>query len=671
MRARADLPRRVREIPNVWIPLSDGCRLAARIWLPEDADASPVPALLEAIPYRKSDWTAARDALRHPYLAGHGYAAVRVDLRGSGDSGGLLLDEYLPREQDDLVEAIAWLAAQPWCSAAVGMFGISWGGFNALQVAARRPPALGAILTVCSTDDRYADDVHYAGGCVLAVDMLPWASQMLVWNAAAPEPEVVGPGWRERWLERLEGTPPYLEACLAHQRRDAYWRHGSVCEDYAAIRCPVYAVGGWADGYTNAVPRLLEGLSCPRKGLIGPWAHAFPEEGVPGPAIGFLQESLRWWDHWLKGIDTGIMEEPLLRAWLQEPTRPRTRVRTHPGRWVAEEAWPPAGLELRRLWLGRGVLDSAPGPELELSHASLQATGLDSGLWCPYGDVADLPGDQRRDDGLSLVFDSVPLPERVELLGFPELRVVVAADRPRALVAARLCDVAPDGSSALVSRGFLNLTHRSGHERPEPLEPGRRYDVAVRLDVTGYAFQPGHRIRLALSSCYWPMLWPSPEPATLTVVCGSSSLVLPVREPRTEDRDLAPFAPPEGAPPLEVEELSPGHSSRVVTRDLFTGRVELVFTYGGGERRLPDGIVLDDAYRETFSIVEGAPLSARVETDHTVVVGRGPHRRRVEVRSAMWADAERFFTRNQVDVYDGAEPIFSRAWESSAPRDHV
>ncbi|MCC6224266.1 MAG: CocE/NonD family hydrolase [Thermoleophilia bacterium] len=671
MRARADLPRRVREIENVWIPLSDGCRLAARVWLPEDAEAAPVPALLEAIPYRKSDWTAARDTVRHPYLAGHGYAAVRVDLRGSGDSDGLLLDEYLPREQDDLVEAIAWLAAQPWCTGAVGMFGISWGGFNALQVASRRPPALGAIITICSTDDRYADDVHYAGGCVLAIDMLPWASQMLVWNAVPPAPEVVGPGWRKLWLERLERTPPYVEEWLRHQLRDGYWRHGSVREDYGAIRCPVYAVGGWADGYTNAIPRLLEGLSCPRKGLIGPWAHAFPEEGIPGPPIGFLQESLRWWDHWLKGIDTGIMAEPMLRAWLQEPARPRTRVRTHPGRWVAEPAWPPGGLEPRAFHLGRGTLGAKAEPELELVHSSPQATGLDSGLWCPYGDAADLPGDQRIDDGLSLAFDSPPLERGVELLGFPELRLVLAADRPRALIAARLCDVAPDGSSALVTRGYLNLTHRDGHERPEPLEPGRRYEITVRLDATGYAYRPGHRIRLALSTCYWPMLWPSPEPVALTVVCGASRLVLPVRAPSAADRELRPFEPPEGTPPLDVVELSPGYSSRTVTRDLFTGRVELAYVYGGGERRLPDGTVIDDSYRETFSIVEGAPLSARVETAHTVAVGRGPERRWVEARSAMWADAERFHTRNEIEAYDRGERLCSRRFDASAPRELV
>jgi uncharacterized protein len=277
VRIRTEFPRRVREIPNVWIELADGCRLAARIWLPEDAEEDPVPAILEYIPYRKGDGTAVRDSVRHPWFAGNGYAAVRVDLRGSGDSDGILLDEYLQREQDDALEVLSWIAAQPWCTGAVGIFGKSWGGFNGLQIAARRPPELGAVISAYSTDDRYADDVHYMGGCVLGSDMLSWASTMLALNALPPDPDVVGERWRDMWLERLDGSPPFVEAWLTHQHRDAYWKHGSVCEDFVAIECPVFAVGGWADGYTNAVFRLLEGLSCPRKGLVGPWGHAYPE----------------------------------------------------------------------------------------------------------------------------------------------------------------------------------------------------------------------------------------------------------------------------------------------------------------------------------------------------------------------------------------------------------
>jgi putative CocE/NonD family hydrolase len=310
-------PRTVREIENVFIPLADGTRLAARIWLPEDAERNPVPAILEYLPYRKRDATTERDNLTYPWFAGHGYAGVRVDMRGSGDSDGLLEDEYLKLEQDDCLEVMRWIAAQPWCTGAIGMMGISWGGFNGLQVAARRPPELKAIITLCSTDDRYADDIHFMGGCLLT-ENLGWASTMFGYMARPPDPAIVGERWRELWLHRMENEPLLVDTWLRHQRRDAYWKHGSVCENFAAIECPVYAIGGWADGYSNAVPRLLAGLKVPRKGLVGPWAHKYPHFAYPGPQIGFLQEALRWWDKWLKGKETGVMDGPMYRVWLQD-----------------------------------------------------------------------------------------------------------------------------------------------------------------------------------------------------------------------------------------------------------------------------------------------------------------------------------------------------------------
>ena len=362
MAERDEALREVRQLEYVWIPMRDGARLAARVWLPVDAEADPVPAILEAVPYRLSDGMATRDVLIHPYWAARGYACVRVDLRGSGESDGFLEDEYHPQEQEDLLEVIAWLAAQPWCSGGVGMTGISWGGFNSLQLAARRPPALKAIITLMSTDDRYADDVHYKGGCVLATDLLHWSTCMLHWQCQPPHEAAVGERWRELWERRLEANRPWIHTWLAHQRRDAYWRHGSVCEDYAAIEVPVYAIGGWTDGYTNSVLRLLEGLPGPRKGLIGPWPHAFPHYVTPGPAIGFLQEALRWWDHWLKGVDTGVMDEPMLRVWMQESVPPAPWMDEVPGRWVAEDAWPSPRLDPLTLRLDAdGVLRGAGG----------------------------------------------------------------------------------------------------------------------------------------------------------------------------------------------------------------------------------------------------------------------------------------------------------------------
>jgi hypothetical protein len=572
-------PHAIREIENCWIPMSDGCRLAARIWLPESAEQSPVPAIVEYLPYRKRVGTRWRDEPMHRYFAGHGYAAVRIDLRGSGESDGLLLDEYLPQEQADGVEAIRWIARQAWCTGSVGMMGKSWGGFNSLQVAALAPPELKAVLTVCSTDDRYADDAHFMGGCLLNENLI-WGSVLQTINAQAPDPELVGERWREMWLERLAKSPLFAETWLRHQLRDEYWCHGSVCEDFRAIRCPVYAVGGWADGYTNAVPRLLAGLDVPRKGLVGPWAHLYPHEGVPGPAIGFLQEALRWWDQWLKGRDTGILDEPMLRVWMQEGRESSALPRTRPGRWVAEEAWPSPRIEPRRMVLaggGRLALERGEAREERLELAPSQTVGVAAGAWCGFGVEGETPDDQREDDARSLVFDSEPLAERVEVLGAPLVHLELAIDRPLALVAVRLNELDPRGRSTRVTYGLANLTHRRGHERSEPARPGERFAVRVRLNDVAHSFAPGNRLRVAVSTSYWPVVWPSPEPVRLSLFAGASALELPVRPPRPADGDLRPFPPPEAAPPLDFTDLEPGGFHRRIERDAETGALVHVF----------------------------------------------------------------------------------------------
>ena len=672
MKVIKDLPRRVRRIDHVWIPLSDGTRLGARIWLPEDAEADPVPAILEYLPYRKGDGTAHRDEPRHAYFAGHGYAALRVDLRGSGESGGLLHDEYLPQEQEDALEVLRWIASQPWCTGAVGMFGISWGGFNGLQTAAHAPPELKAVITLCSTDDRYADDVHYRGGAVLALEMLSWGASMLSFNAIAPDPEVAGTGWREAWLERIDSVEPYEYEWLRHQRRDAYWKQGSICEDFSAIRCPVYAIGGWADGYSEAVFRLATGLEAPFKGLLGPWSHSFPDDVEPGPAIGFLQECLRWWDQWLKGVDTGIRDEPALRFWMQEPVAPAARRVERPGRWVAEESWPSAGIEERRLWLGDRVLREEPGaagPRLEVGTDLL--CGIDGGVWCADGSHGEGAPDQRGDDGRALAFDSAPLPERIELLGNVRVELELESDRPVAQLAARLCDVAPGGASLLVTRGVLNLTHRDGHAHPEPLEPGRHTRVVLELDAIAQAIPAGHRLRLGLSPAYWPWLWPAPEPVTIAVHTADSSVVLPVRPPRPEDERLTPFAEPEQAPGLEEEKLEPVEGARSVTRDFASGRTELRFDWAaGGRYRLVEAGIQAGYWTETvYSISPDDPLSAEVRCEAATELGREGWLTRAEVHAVMACDAERFRVRTELEAFENGQRVLRREWSFETPRE--
>jgi len=661
-RIRTEFPRRVREIEHTWIPLSDGCRLAARIWLPDDAEEDPVPAVLEFLPYRKNDGTVARDAKRQPYLAGFGYAAVRVDIRGTGESDGILEDEYTEQEQEDALELIAWLAEQPWCTGAVGMWGISWGGFNALQVAAHRPPALKAIMTLCSTDDRYADDVHYRGGCVLALDMLHWASSMMTWNARPPDPRLAGENWRETWLDRLEAANAWIEPWLSHQRRDEYWKQGSVCEDYSAMECPVYAVGGFADGYTNAVPRLLERLSVPRKGLIGPWAHAFPDDASPGPSIGFLQECVRWFDHWLKGTENGVMDEPMLRVWMQESVEPQPSYEERPGRWVAEPSWPSPHVENQRWDLP---------PEGERSLRAVQSTGTEAGAWTAEGQSADLATDQRPDDAFSITYDFEPLAEPLEILGRSSVTLALAVDRPHALVCVRVCEVFPDGTSALVTRGLLNLAHRASHEEPSTLEPGARYEVRVPLDVAAHSFPAGHRLRVAVSPAYWPWAWPSPEEVTLTVFGGR--LELPVRAPRAEDEELAAFQDPEHSPPLEIEETEAGPQGRMIRRELATGLVEQIFDWdlGGASRLVAIDLDTSDSSHTVYSIVEGDPLSAAVRFRATSGMGRGDWSTRSQVTSSMTSDAANFHVETELTVTENENEVFMRTWRFAIPRDHV
>ncbi|MCB9150132.1 MAG: CocE/NonD family hydrolase [Caldilineaceae bacterium] len=672
---KTDFPYAIRQLTHVWIPMADGVRLAARIWLPVDAEASPVPALLEYIPYRKNDSTALRDSIRHPYFAGYGYASVRVDMRGSGDSEGVMLDEYAQQELDDAVEVIAWLARQPWCSGNVGMFGKSWGGFNALQVAAMRPPALKAIITLCSTDDRYADDVHYMGGCMLGSAMLYWASIMLAYNARPPDPKFVGEAWRAMWRERLEQTPPFVEQWVAHQRRDAYWQHGSVCEDFANIECAVFAVGGWTDGYTNAILRMLEGLSCPKLGLIGPWAHEYPEVAVPGPQIGFLQECLRWWDHWLKGAETGIMDEPLLRTYLMESVRPATFYEYRAGRWVAEMTWSSPQSTNATYWLehGQKLADKPPADEQGMHCAPVQTHGLYAGVWCPFGSEGDLASDQRVEDGLSLCFTTEPLRERSDYLGFPDVTLTLSADRPDALVAVRLCDVASDGASTLVSWGLLNLTHRESHEHPALLTPGQRYTVTVRLNAIGYTMPAGHRWRLAIAPTFWPHAWPSPEPATLTIYPGHGThLAMPVRpraEAVTQQDEQVTFLPPEISPLLTTKSLRNAERMRTIQNDLKSQVVQLTDYLDEGARQLlPDGIEFEHVTNDTYTIAEGDPLSARVRCEHTLKLGRGDWRVRIETASEMSADATHFYLENTLTAFDGETPFFTRTWQNSFPR---
>lgn len=671
----ADL-QSIEEIEHLWIPLPDGCRLAARLWRPRSdgpsSAARTLPVVLEYLPYRKRDFMRARDEAMHRYFALAGFASVRVDLRGTGDSEGVIGGEYTEQELQDGEAVIAWLAARDWCNGAVGMMGISWGGFNALQMAARQPPALKAIISLCASDDRYSDDAHYMGGCLLN-ENLQWGSILMLYNALPPDPQVVGKDWRRMWHERLEALKPYPAEWMAHPDRDDFWRHGSVCEDYAAIRCPVLCIGGWADGYTNAVLRLLEHLSVPRRGIIGPWAHVFPQDGVPGPAIGFLQEAVRWWRQWLCDENTGVLDDPMLRVWLQDPVPPRTEYEHRPGRWLALPDWPSEKISTRRWHLGDGRLHRQPRKALQFNLTSPQTTGLRGGEWCAFGAEGEMPRDQRPDDGGSLVFNSARLKAPLEVLGEPVVCLHLASDQPGGLLAVRLNDVAPDGSVLRVSYGLLNLQHREGHDRARPLQAGTRYAIRVPLNHIGHRFAAGHRIRLSLSTSYWPIVWPAVSGGMLTIDTEDSGLWLPI----LQDAPTEPvhFHPPVSAPGSRPVPLRPIATRRELNVNLVTNETLYTLSGDGGEfdgaalARI-EAIDLEAGYRMSkhYRIREDDALSAVTEMRQEAVLRRDDWDIRVQCETRLQGEAEDYLFTATLTASEDGTVCWQQHWDLRLPR---
>ena len=651
---------------DLFISLPDGTRLAARIWRPEatEAAADPVPAILEFIPYRKRDNTLPRDETIHPWMAAQGYACLRVDLRGCGDSEGTFDDEYSPQELQDACDVIAWIAAQDWCSGAVGMMGKSWGGFNCLQTAALNPPALKAVVSVCSTSDRFADDIHFKGGCLLG-ENFAWGTLMLSYCSRPADP-LLRPDWRADWLKRLESMPHLSEVWARHQARDAYWKHGSVCEDWSAIKAAVLAIGGWNDNYMNTPAHLVENLAAPAKAILGPWVHQYPHTAAPAPRIGFLTEMKRWWDRWLKGIENGAEDLPDYRAYMIDSCPPDPNNAALPGRWLGENL-PSPRVAMRQLALGGdGMLGGAGAPDRRISTP--QTLGFAAGEYFPMGLEGEMAGDQSADDALSTCFE-LDCPEGLALLAAAGLELELTSDQPFAFIAARLCDVAPDGRSRRIAHGLCNLHHRS--DPPQPAVPGEKLVLRFTLDQMAYRLAPGHRLRLALSNSYFPFVWPSPRRATLRLTGGR--LDLPVHAGEAPE---CRFAPAEEVPASRLQNLSAGQESRLVSDDIRSGtrRQEIIST--SGRQRNPDhGLETESRMREVFAIHPDDPLSAEtiIEWDQIFARGDWAVRSRVEARQS--ASESHIHLRATLTAFEGSgeneREIYRRNFVADVARKHA
>lgn len=671
MKIVTEFPFAISDDPDMSITLSDGCRLSARVWRP--VGAGPVPAVLEYIPYRKRDGTLPRDEMMHAYVAGHGYACVRVDMRGNGDSEGLMTDEYTIQELADACEVIEWLAEQDWCSGSVGMMGKSWGGFNCLQTAFLQPPALKAVVSVCSTTDRFADDVHFKGGCLLG-ENFGWGAVMLSYSSRPADP-ALRPDWREDWLKRLNAEPWLAPRWAEQQERGDYWQHGSVCEDYARMTIPVLSWGGWADNYMNTVSALVENCQGPVKGIVGPWVHQYPHTAVPGPAVGFLQIALRWWDRWLKGIENGAENDPAMRAYMIHSEAPDASAKHRAGHWVAEAAWPSPRVSRQVLALGveaggfpppgpRGYLGREDAQGFAVQVNTPQHLGMHTGEFFPMGLNAEMPGDQASDDAMSVCFDGAVLEAPLDLLGAARLNLRLASDQPLGFVVARLCDVAPDGSSVRIAHGMLNLCHRDSMENPNPMPVGQAVDVGFNIDQMAYRLAAGHHLRLALSTTYWPFLWPSPSAATLTVTGGN--LDLPVRQGSENE-----WTPPEseGAKPWAHKVLRPGKTTRKIETDLIAGTTALVIHDDLGDaENLSHGLCTGESMTELWEIRPNDPLSARAVHTWEQRLSRGDWCVKTIAWAEMTATATELHLKARLTAYEGDQVIFDRSFDDRVPR---
>ena len=658
-------------IETVWIPMPDGTRLAARLWLPDGARETPVPCILEYIPYRRRDRTRMRDDSMHPHFAKAGYAAIRVDMRGSGDSEGVMLDEYADIETQDGVDVIAWIADQDWCDGSVGMFGKSWGAYNSFQVAAKRPPALKAIAPVMGTDDRWLEDIHFYGG-VLASDNFWWGSIMQLYNAMPPDPEIVGDGWRKVWTERLEAMTFWPAQWLEHQTRDAMWRRGSISETYADVEVPVYFFGGWADLFRDTPFRIAEHLTCPLKILMGPWAHLYPHEGSPGPKVDFVAEVIRFWDHHLKGIDTGLMDEPPFRFYLQSSAPPEPRAAIREGVWVEEAVWPSPHVETLVLHLNAGGLGEQAEAGAALSICSPQTFGSAGGDMCSFAIPGDKPADCRIDAGGALNFHG-PVTEGLDLLGQPVAHLTLSADRPMAMVAVLLVDEAPDGTQTLISRGFANLMHRASETEPAAVVPGEEMEISVPLHGIGYRLAPGHRLVVQVASTYWPVLWPMPEPVTLNLIPGASTISLPVR--RATDAPPRTLPVPGDPPKRRITNIRKGSMERSLSTDLTTGMTTARFFLDGGvfgpvgRLRLDEiGTEMGDISDRVYKIHATDPSKAEATMDQETEFVRGDWQVRIKTTARMTATKTHFLLDATVDCWDGDEPFHNVTWHHEIPR---
>jgi uncharacterized protein len=646
---------------DTWIPMEDGVRLAVRLYMPDGAKAGEkFPALLEYHPYRKDDGTATGDYSRFAYFARRGYVGARVDIRGFGSSEGVPTNrEYSEQEQLDGLEIISWLAHQTWSNGNVGMMGISWSGFNSLQMAMRHPPELKAIIAVAATAELFHDDVHYMDG-MAHVDEFELNMDMAQGITGAPDytldEKVLGPRF---------DSPPWSLRYLKHQHDGPFWR--SPVRPYSEIKIPCFVIGGLLDGYRDSVTDMLEQTKAPLKAIMGPWNHDYPNDAVPGPQIEWRDQAVRWWDYWLKGRDTGVLQDPRFVVYMQHWHPPDPNLENVPGEWRREDKWPPPEMHEEVFFPQPNHTLAPSASEADVHKLKyIPSIGVEAGFW--WG---ELLSDPRPVDAFSLVYDSAPLKEEVAILGRPQALLQASATAPLADWFARLSDVAPDGTVTQITGAGLNGAQRESMLEPHDLEPGKTYSLNIKMHLTSWVFPKSHRIRLAVSNALWPMILPTPYSMTTSLELGGSNgsrLVLPVVP--VKGASAPAFGPPQ--PSEERTDITsvgfPWPGEWTLERDEANHKAT-VHWRGKAESTYPWGKETDHE-NLTYDVDDAHPEVSAVHGEAETIYALKGRELRWRGHLSVTTDQKNFYYKYTRELLKDGQTMKQKTWEETIPRDH-
>jgi putative CocE/NonD family hydrolase len=646
---------------SAWIPMKDGVRLAATLYMPDGAKpGEKFPALLEYLPYRKDDGTAAGDYPKHTYFARRGYVSVRVDIRGFGASEGAPPErEYSEQEQQDGEQVIAWLAHQPWSNGNVGMFGISWGGFTAMQMAMRHAPGLKAIIAVHATGELFHDDVHYIDG-IAHVDEFELNMDMAQGWVGAPDYSL-----DEKTLGPRFDSPPWSLLYLKHQHDGQFWR--DRVRPLREITTPSFLIGGMQDGYRDNVIDMLMQSKAPIKAIVGPWNHSFPNDADFGPRVEWRDQAVRWFDYWLKGRDTGVLNDPRLVVYMQQWHLPDPNLQEVPGEWRRENVWPPADVKNETLFFHADhTLSPLEGHVATHQLKYVPTVGVEAGFW--WG---ELLSDPRPVDAFSRVYDSPPLDQDTAILGRPEALLRASATAVQANWFARLSDVAPDGTVTQITGAGLNGAQRDSMSEPRDLEPGKVYPLRIPMHLTSWVFPKEHRIRVAISNALWPMMLPTPYAMTTSLELGGaegSRVVLPVVP--VHGTPAPAFSPPQAMEQrTDIKSAGfPWPGEWTVERDEARQKTTVHwkgkdgYEYPWGKQTDLESLTYegDDAHPETCSV--GGEAESTFALKGRTLVWRG--------HLQITTDAKNFYYKYVRELLKDGVMLRSKTWQETIPRDH-